>query len=157
MARLAQLPRNTLQRNLPEKDKLQQALEFLRENPTEEPTPIARLFNLKKPGTLQKAWIHEQRGLGKKKNEGQNKILRPNQHQALIQYCIDQAINGGKGATKQMMYNCAMYFRKQEQKSIPSWRWFQLWLRDTPELHTIKTKPIASYRIDMHTTVLTGA
>jgi hypothetical protein len=44
-----------------------------------------------------------------------------------------------------------MWFRKEEKKSIPSWRWFQLWLRDTPELYTIKTKPIASYCIDMHT------
>jgi hypothetical protein len=44
-----------------------------------------------------------------------------------------------------------MWFRKQENKPIPSWRWFQLWLRDTPELHTIKTKPIASHRVDMHT------
>ena len=44
-----------------------------------------------------------------------------------------------------------MYFQKQEQKSIPSWRWFQLWLRNTPELNTIKTKPITSHHVDMHT------
>jgi hypothetical protein len=44
-----------------------------------------------------------------------------------------------------------MWFCKQENKSIPSWRWFQLWLRDTPELHTIQTKPIASYRVNIYT------
>jgi hypothetical protein len=122
MARLASLPKNTLQRDLPEKDKLQQALAWLRKHPKEEPTPTARLFNLTRAGTLQKAWNREKKrkGLKKKQNGGQNKILRLDQHQALIRYCIDQAINGGKGATKQMIYNCAMYFRKQEQKSIPS-------------------------------------
>jgi hypothetical protein len=52
MTRLAALPNNTLQRDLPEKEELQQALEFLSENPTEEPTPTARLFNIKNPGTL---------------------------------------------------------------------------------------------------------
>jgi len=82
---------------------------------------------------------------------GHNKILRPDQHQALIRYAVDQATNGGKGATKQMMYNCAMWLRVQENKSIPSWRWFQLWLKATPELHTIKTKPIASHRVNMYT------
>jgi hypothetical protein len=44
-----------------------------------------------------------------------------------------------------------MYLRTQEHKSIPSWRWFQTWLKSTPELHTIKTKPIASHRVDIHT------
>jgi hypothetical protein len=77
MARLASLPKNTLQRDLPEKDKLRQALEFMRKHPKEEATPTARLFNLKKPGTLQKAWNREKKGLRKKKVGGQNKILRP--------------------------------------------------------------------------------
>jgi hypothetical protein len=87
MARLASLPKNTLQRDLPEKDKLQQALAWLRKHPKEEPTPTARLFNLKRAGTLQKAWNREKKRKGlkkKKQNRGQNKILRPNQHKALI-------------------------------------------------------------------------
>ena len=50
-----------------------------------------------------------------------------------------------------MLFNCAMYLRVKEHKPIPSWRWFQQWLKNTPELHTIKTKPIASHRVDMHT------
>jgi DDE superfamily endonuclease len=55
------------------------------------------------------------------------------------------------GATKQMMFSCAMWLRAQEGKLAPSWRWFQTWLNNTPELHTIKTKPIARHRVDMHT------
>jgi hypothetical protein len=50
-----------------------------------------------------------------------------------------------------MLYNCAMYFRVKEGKPAPSWKWFQTWLRNTPELHIIKTKPIASHRVDIHT------
>jgi hypothetical protein len=82
---------------------------------------------------------------------GQNKILRPEQHDALIRYAADQAMDRGKGVTKQMMYNCAMWLRTQEGKTVPTWRWFQLWLKSTTELHMIKTKPIASYRVDIHT------
>ena len=48
------------------------------------------------------------------------------------------------------MYNYAIWLRTQEGKSAPTWRWFQDWLKNTPELHTIKTKPITSYRVDMH-------
>jgi hypothetical protein len=51
---------------------------------------------------------------------GQNRILCPDQHGALIQYAVDQATNGGKGATKQMMFNCAMWLRVQEEKKIPT-------------------------------------
>jgi hypothetical protein len=49
------------------------------------------------------------------------------------------------------MYNCAIYLRVQEHKLIASWTWFQLWLKSTPKLHTIKTKPIASHRVDINT------
>jgi hypothetical protein len=39
-----------------------------------------------------------------------NKILRPEQQQAMIRYAVDQATNKGKGATKQMLYNCLCGF-----------------------------------------------
>jgi hypothetical protein len=107
-------------------------------------------YNIRNEGTVQRTWLRE-KGLGKKMRGGQNKILHSDQHEALIKYAADQAINEGKGATKQMMYNCAMWFHIKEKKSIPSRRWFQLWLWDTPELHTIKTKPIASHHVDIHT------
>ena len=102
---------------------------------------------------MQKAWKRERRRTeqGRRQHGGHNKILRPEQNQALIRYAVNHALNGGKGATKQMMYNCAMYFRVQEGKEAPSWKWFQKWLKNTPELHIIKTKPIASHRVDMHT------
>jgi len=153
MARLRNAPNNALLRDLPSKDKMKQAIQWLRENPDEAPTTAARIYNIKKEKSVIKAWQRERKRIksDRPKHGGQNKILKPEQHNAMIRYAVDQATNGGKGATKQMMYNCAMWLRVQENKSVPSWKWFQLWLKSTPELHTIKTKPIASHRVDMHT------
>jgi hypothetical protein len=44
-----------------------------------------------------------------------------------------------------------MWLRVLDNKSVLTYRWFQKWLKNTPELHTIKTKPIASHRVDIHT------
>ncbi|KAN0074287.1 hypothetical protein V8E54_008224, partial [Elaphomyces granulatus] len=131
------------------------ALQWLRENPTETPTTAARCHAIAKEDSVRQAWRRE-----KKRNErqkkltggaGLNKVLSPDQHQALLRYAVDHATEGGMGATKQMMFSCAMWLRAQEGKPAPSWRWLQAWLKNTPELHTIKTKPIARHRVDMHT------
>ena len=50
-----------------------------------------------------------------------------------------------------MLFNAVVFLRAQEKKPPPSWRWFQYWLKSTPEVHRIKTKPIASQRVDIHT------
>src|SRR2546423_6284298 len=85
MARLRVLSRETLQRDLPNKDKIKLALEFLHENPNETPTAAARLFHLKKEDSVRKAWLRAKRkGPEPKKKGGQNKILRPDQNQAMI-------------------------------------------------------------------------
>jgi hypothetical protein len=44
-----------------------------------------------------------------------------------------------------------MWLRVLDNKSVPIYRWFQKWLKNTPELYTIKTKPIASHRVNIHT------
>jgi len=119
MARLAHPLKSTLLRDLPDQDEMKLALDFLCENPHEKPSTAARLYHIKKEDTVRKAWIRVE---NKKVVPwgGQNKILRPDQHQALIRYAVDQATNGGKGATKQMMYNCAMWLRVQEHKPVPT-------------------------------------
>ncbi|KAI1004935.1 hypothetical protein K3495_g3283 [Podosphaera aphanis] len=40
---------------------------------------------------------------------------------------------------------------KNSNLSIPSSRWFCNWLKNNPDLHTIKTKPIATERLNTHT------
>lgn len=44
-----------------------------------------------------------------------------------------------------------MWLRTKDNKTAPSWKWFTEWLKTATELHTIKTKPIASHRVDLHT------
>ena len=129
MVRLSSIPKNTLIRDLPDEYKMRLALQWLRENPTETPTTAARCHGITVEGSVRQAWRRE-----KKRNERQkrsaggagiNKILSPDQHQALLRYAADHATGGGMGATKQMMFSCAMWLRAQEGKTVPSWRWFQ--------------------------------
>ena len=54
------------------------------------------------------------------------------------------------GATKQIMYNCVYYLKRQEGKEAPLKRWFQHWLKSTKELHTIQTNPILIHRVDIY-------
>ena len=42
MARLSNLPKNTLLRDMPEKDKLREAIQFLKANP--EKTPVTAVY-----------------------------------------------------------------------------------------------------------------
>ncbi len=154
MARLAQPPKNANPpKSMQDRDNILKAIEWLRENPEEKIVTAARIFGIKNEKYFCNAWGREKakRKRGQVAHGGHNRILDDDQHQALIQYSIDQATNGGLGATKRMVYNAACYLRKEAGKGEPSWRWLQGWLRDTKELHTIKTKPIPRHRTDMHT------
>jgi hypothetical protein len=127
MARLSNPPKNILISELPEKDKQRLAFEWQCEHPNETPTTTARIFALKKPATLRKAWERERKRRQMEvapKHGGYNKILDHDQERALIRYATGHALNGGKGATKMMMYNCAMRFRILQGKEPPSWKWF---------------------------------
>jgi len=103
MARLRSLPRDSLQRDLPNRDKIKLALEFLHENPSETPTTAARLFHLEKEDSVRKAWLRARiKGSNKKRklSGGHNKILRPDQHQAMIRYAADQSTKWGQRANE---------------------------------------------------------
>jgi hypothetical protein len=120
MAHFTLTNKDILQRDLPTQDKLKLALQWLQENPEKQSTTAARLFRIEKEDSVRKALWRAKRK--RSAHGGQNKILRPDQHEAMIRYATDQATNDGKGATKQMMCNCIMYLRTKENKSIPSWR-----------------------------------
>ena len=98
VARLRNAPKTTLLRDLPNKDKIKLAIQWLYENPDESPTTAARCHNIKKEKTLVKAWQREKKRVknGRPQWGGQNKILRLKQHNAMIQYAVSQAIDGGK-------------------------------------------------------------
>jgi hypothetical protein len=128
MARLVHSPRIFIESKLPEKQKHLRALQFLRKHLDKDPITAARIWKLEKPNTLQRAWKRERQRieLGKelKQRGGHNRILSLEQHKALIRYAARHCLNRGRGATKQMMYNCAMWFRVKEGKEAPSWKWF---------------------------------
>jgi hypothetical protein len=44
-----------------------------------------------------------------------------------------------------------MWLCVSDNKSVLTYRWFQKWLKNTPELYIIKTKPIASHCVNIHT------
>jgi hypothetical protein len=52
MARLSNAPKNTLYRDLPEKDKMHLALEWLQENPSETAYTIAYIYYIKNEKSL---------------------------------------------------------------------------------------------------------
>ena len=145
-------------RNQPLKIRTQEAIQWLRENPKETAVCAARLHFIENEKSFDTAWRrarkrdekHRHAHRKEKKWGGHTKILEDWQNEAVIKYATDQATNGGKGATRQMLFNCIVYLRHGVHKPPPSWRWFQYWLKRTPELHRIKTKPIASQRVDLH-------
>jgi hypothetical protein len=114
MAQLNSVSQNVAIQSQPDNIKMRQALNWLRENLTEKPTTAARLHFIPNEQSVQQAWRREKKRYGRPGKAigggGWNKILRPDQHQAMIRYAADHATEG-MGATKQMLFNCAMYLR----------------------------------------------
>ena len=152
-------------RDLPDKQRMRLALQWLRDNPSESPTIAARIhFHEDVPKhetSVRVAWHREKKKVAKAnttnrrvvvQHGGHNRVLSDAQSQAVVQYARDQAEHG-LGATKRMMFAAIGHLKAQEvpPKPAPSWRWFQKWLRANEDLHTIKTKPISKQRVDIHT------
>jgi hypothetical protein len=138
--------------NTSQKIRRRQAIEWLEANPTEKCCTAARIYDLK-PASLRVAVARHKKSKSRVQpiHGGQNKVLSEAQSEAVIQYIRDQA-ESGLGATKQMIFAAICHLKAAEEpsKSPPSRRWFQLWLKAHPSLHTIKTKPIARDRVEIH-------
>ncbi|CZT44827.1 uncharacterized protein RSE6_05066 [Rhynchosporium secalis] len=112
--RLSLAPSNRLIRHMPELDKVVKALEFLRENLSESLINATRIYSISK--------LNTRRERKKQESEvalvygGYNRILSEAQERAVIRYIIDYATSRGKGATKQIVYNCILYLRGEEVK-----------------------------------------
>jgi hypothetical protein len=125
MARLSNLPNNVLPRDLPLKDRIALALIYLRENPKENPSAACRIYYIEKESSIRQAWYRKKKKTypqhpKPRQRGGYNKILQRDQHEAMIQYAIDNATNGGKGATKPMLFSYAIWLRKSAGKESPS-------------------------------------
>lgn len=78
-------------------------------------------------------------------NGGQNKALSTYQTEAICNYIRDQA-SRGFGASKSMILAAATELRAKQNQPPPSTRWLQRFLKQHPEFHTIRTKPLNSQR-----------
>jgi hypothetical protein len=64
MARLSNLPNNALLRDMPERDKLREAIQFLKANPEETPATAARACCVRNEDIVKKAWQRERKKMG---------------------------------------------------------------------------------------------
>ena len=65
---------------MPERDKLREAIQFLKANLEETPATTARACCVRNEDTVRKAWQRERKKMGTAGGQwgGHNKILRPN-------------------------------------------------------------------------------
>jgi hypothetical protein len=125
------------------------AIAFKHEHPDEKATTAARIYQVN-DSTLRTNLQREQiRNRVEAKHGGHNKMLSDTQVQAIYQYVEDSYLSG-YGATKAMVY-AAIGCLKANQlpaKEPPSWRWFQIFMKEHPDLfRTLKTKAIARVRV----------
>ena len=137
---------------LPYKTCLSQALEWLQENPSEKNSTTACVFGLEESSLRVVALRQKRRGSKPRASRrgSQNKVLSDTQRDAILWYIREQ-FELGFGATKKMIFAAITHLKQAETppKKPPSRRWFQTWLKANP-VHTIKTKPISSARVEIH-------
>ena len=119
---------------------------FIHEHPKEHATTAARIYNVR-PNSIRVALFRERHHQGSKQHGGQNKILSDIQVEAIYKYMEDSYLSGF-GATKAMVYAAVGCLKANQllPKDPPSWRWFQTFMKDHPELfRTIKTNLLHEY------------
>ena len=135
------------------KERLDRAMEWLVEEPSEKANTAGKIFNVK-PSSIR---MRQLRKRYQKRNSrgtfnqhgGSNLILTQAQEEAVFRFCHDQ-LEMGLGATPSIIFAAICHLRQQEQLNPPSQIWFRKWLKKNPALHTIKTKPIAHARVATH-------
>jgi len=125
------------------------------EGTIEGPTTAARIYHVKEEAlrkSVQRARrkVRNSRGLYNQ-HGGDNYILTPSMEQAIEQYCFEKWQNG-LGVTPAMLKAAIIHLRAcpSPPQKPPSDSWFHKWLRNNPNLHTVKTKPIAYSRLESY-------
>jgi hypothetical protein len=124
------------------KTRIQQAKDWLQENPSERVVVAARIFNLSRT-TLSSSIKRENttHNIG-----GLNRILTLGQERSLNEF-IRSYLNHNLQPTKGVLKAYIARLRALEKKPPPSESWFQKWWKTQP-LHKITTKPLAFDRIN---------
>ena len=123
--------------------RVQNAKQFLLENPKECIVCAARIFNLAET-TLYSSIEREK--TPPKKTGGQNKILEEHQVRAIHEFIRSLIAYGIQPTHKVVLAAITTLKRAQDAEfNGPSPRWFRQWWKDNG-LHKIKTKPLAVVR-----------
>jgi hypothetical protein len=64
MARLSNLPNYILLCNIPERDKLRKAIQFLKANPEETPATAVYIYYIRNKDIVKKIWQRERKKIG---------------------------------------------------------------------------------------------
>lgn len=131
------------------KASLSNATAFKHEYPEETATTAARIYDVNDVTVRTTLRRERQRGGTAVKHGGQNKILSDIQVEAIYKYVEDSYLSG-YGATKAMVYAAVGCLRANQvlTKEPPSWRWFQIFIKNHPDLfRTLQTKAIARVRV----------
>jgi hypothetical protein len=122
--------------------RIQNAKDFLRENPDEIPITTARIYALQ-PSTLYSSLERPTSGI----RGGHNRVLENHQLVSLHLF-IRSLLAYGIQPTHQLVYNSICFLKRTEDPDFkpPSWNWFVKWWKANG-LHKIKSKPLAVVRL----------
>lgn len=134
----------TVNAAMPQIDRRQQAVLWLRENPSEKAITASRLFNL----NLSSLYTMIRRGTSTRNTHGgHNKVLQDYQSRAVHQF-IRELLSFGMQPTIPLVYGaiCGLKRAYDENCRLPTYSWFLGWWKKS-QLHKIKSKPLAIVRV----------
>jgi len=134
--------------------RMQDALEFHAQNPTELVATISRIFKVNQATLRTRIRRQSQPPVQgpKVKHGGQNKILSDAQNESIRRY-IRRSYEAGYGATRAMVFKAIAELKAAEYppKPAPSKTWFSKWIQKQAHyFHPIKTRPIDRVRVSAH-------
>ena len=130
---------------------MKEAIKWLHENLGERPMIVVRTCGIENEQSVQQAQQREKlRQKNRAKKRGAPPLLTLEEYQAVLQYSADIVMNIGIDAIKAMICNAINYLYQQKGKEEISKAQFTKWLRDTPELHIIKSKLITQNYIEIY-------
>ena len=107
-------------------DPMEQAIEFLNENPSEKPVTAARIYHVNKNtlySNLRRMGAKDALNTRPLKHGGHNRIPSEAQIKAVYKY-VEDSYHAGYGASKQMVFTAISHLRSAEipSRPPPSWR-----------------------------------
>jgi hypothetical protein len=118
------------------------ALLFLKNHPKANLSQVARDYHVVRR-TLLNHWKGKSKQIGRKRNGGHNKIMKPEYIQAVFLY-IENQVYTGFAATREIIQGAITYLLAQEEppRPIPSTKWTYQFLKGLDLVQKAKTRPL---------------